>query len=74
MPSWTHLIRFVTVEYNQSHIGQTVDPSRDVGLDTLDGREVKVYEIIGTIFNREITTHILTMKFVSSTLPSEFEL
>lgn len=74
MPSWTHLIRFVAVEDNQSHIRQLVDTSRDVGLDTLEGREVKAYEIIGTIFDGEITKHILTVKFVSSKLLTEFEL
>jgi hypothetical protein len=65
MPSWTHLIRFVAVEDNQSHIGQLVDTTRDVGLDTLEGREVKAYEIIGTIFDGEITDYILTVKYVS---------
>jgi hypothetical protein len=74
LPSWTHLIRFVAVEDNQSHIGQLVDPSRDVGLDTLEGREVKAYEIVGTIFDGEVTENIFTVKFVSSTLPTEFEL
>ncbi|OBT52386.1 hypothetical protein VE04_06125 [Pseudogymnoascus sp. 24MN13] len=71
MPSWTHLIRFVAVEDNQSHIGQLVDPSRDVGLDTLEGREVKAYEIVGTIFDGEVTENIFTVKFLQSPVERE---
>jgi hypothetical protein len=51
MPSWTHLIRFVAKEDHQVHVGQLVDTTRDVGLDTLEGKEIKAYEISGTIFN-----------------------
>ena len=65
MPFWTHLIRFVAEEDSQPHIGQLVDTSRDVGLDTLEGKPVRAYKIIGTIFDGEITEIILTVKYVS---------
>jgi hypothetical protein len=65
MPSWTHLIRFVAVEDHQSHIGQLVDTSRDVGLDSFEGREIKAYVINGTIFDGEVTKTVLTVKHVS---------
>lgn len=65
MPSWTHLIRFVAVEDHQSHIGQLVDTSRDVGLDSFEGREIKAYLINGTIFGGEVTKTVLTVKHVS---------
>jgi hypothetical protein len=66
MPSWTHLIRFIAVEDNQSHIGQLVDTSRDVGLDSFEGLEIKAYLINGTIFDGEVTTTLLTVKCVSN--------
>lgn len=65
MPSWTHLIRFVAEEDSQSHIGQLVDTSRDVGLDTFEGKPVRAYDIVGTIFDGEVTKTILTVKYVS---------
>lgn len=65
MPSWTHLIRFVAVEDHQSHIGQLVDTSRDVGLDSFEGREIKAYLINGTIFDGDVTQTVLTVKHVS---------
>jgi hypothetical protein len=65
MPSWTHLIRFIAVEDHQSHIGQLVDTSRDVGLDSFEGREIKAYLINGTIFTGKVTKTVLTVKRVS---------
>lgn len=64
MPSWTHLIRFVAEEDSQPHIGQLVDTSADVGLDTFEGKPVRAYEIVGTIFDGEVTKTILTVKYV----------
>lgn len=64
MPSWTHLIRFVANEDNQTHLGQLVDTSRDVGLDTFEGKTVKAYLIVGTIFDGEVTKTVLTVKNV----------
>ncbi|KAK5007091.1 hypothetical protein LTR16_005976, partial [Cryomyces antarcticus] len=63
MPAWTHLIRFVAQEDNQAHLGQLVDTSRDVGLDTVDDKPVKAYQIVGTIFDGEVTKNILTVKY-----------
>ena len=59
------MIRFVANEDHQIHIGQLVDTSRDVGLDTLEGRKVEAYEVIGTIFSGRITENVLTVKYVS---------
>ena len=64
MPFWTHLIRFVANEDHQIHIGQLVDTSRDIGLDTLEGKKVEAYEIIGSIFSGKITKNVLTVKYV----------
>ena len=65
MPSWTHLIRFVACEDCEIHIGQIIDTNRDVGLDCLEGREIKAYVINGTIFDGMVTEHVLTVKQVS---------
>jgi hypothetical protein len=65
MPSWTHLIRFVAVEDGQSHIGQLIDTSRDVGIDSFEGREIKAFLINGTILDGEVTKTVLTVKYVS---------
>jgi hypothetical protein len=65
MPSWTHLIRFIAVEDHQSHIGQLIDTSRDVGLDSFENREIKAYIINGTIFDGEVTETVMTVKYVS---------
>ncbi|KAI0151003.1 5-carboxymethyl-2-hydroxymuconate isomerase [Pestalotiopsis sp. NC0098] len=62
MPEWTHLIRFVAAEDDQVHLGQLVDTSRDVGLDTFSGAEVKAYRIIGDVFNGKVTQHVYTVK------------
>ncbi len=64
MPSWTHLIRFIAKEDHQIHIGQLVDTSRDVGLDTFEGKEVKAYDINGTIFDGTVTKNQLTVQQV----------
>lgn len=65
MSSWTHLIRFIALEDSQIHLGQLVDPSRDIGLDSLNGQEISAYLIDGTIFNGRITNRILHVKQVS---------
>jgi hypothetical protein len=64
MPAWTHLIRFVAEEDNQPHLGQLVDPGRDVGVDSYEGRTIKAYLILGTIFDGQVTETILTVKNV----------
>lgn len=65
MSSWTHLIRFIAVEDNQVHLGQLVDPTRDVGLDSVSGVKIAAYDIIGTIFDGRITNTILHVASVS---------
>ncbi|GLA13293.1 hypothetical protein AnigIFM62618_010279 [Aspergillus niger] len=49
--SWTHLIRFIAVEDSQTHLGQLVDPTRDVGEDSVNGVDIAAYLINGDIFN-----------------------
>jgi len=71
MTSWTHLIRFVAVEDHEIHLGQLVDTSRDIGLDSFEGREIKAYLINGSIFNGEVTKHILTVKQLLSPVSKE---
>ncbi|OZJ04426.1 hypothetical protein BZG36_02924 [Bifiguratus adelaidae] len=60
--SWTHLIRFVAKEDAKVHLGQLVDTSRDVGLDSIEGTEIKAYEIEGSIFDGKVTDKRLTVK------------
>ena len=66
MPSWTHLVRFVAVEDNQEHLGQLVDTTRDVGLDSVEGKDIAVYLIDGTIFDGKVTKEILQVKQVTT--------
>ena len=61
MSTWTHLIRFIAREDHQVHIGQLVDTTRDVGLDTLEETPIKAYQIIGSIFNGRVTETQLTV-------------
>lgn len=70
MPDWTHLIRFVAVEDNCIHLGQLVDTSRDVGLDSHDGHPIKAYLIDGTIYDGRVSKHVMTAKQVSLSVPS----
>jgi hypothetical protein len=65
MPNWTHLIRFRAIEDGQVHLGQLVDTSRDVGIDCLNGVEVKAFLINGDIFNGTVTNNVFTVDHVS---------
>ena len=65
MPSWTHLIRFIAREDHQSHLGQLVDISIDVGLATYEGKTVQAYNIIGTILDGQVTKDVLTVESAS---------
>jgi 2-keto-4-pentenoate hydratase/2-oxohepta-3-ene-1,7-dioic acid hydratase in catechol pathway len=67
----THIIRFVANEDSRIHIGQLVDTSRDVGLDSLEGKEIKAYLINGTIFSGEITQQVYTVKQLLSPVSVE---
>jgi hypothetical protein len=71
MPQWTHLIRFVAVEDDQIHLGQLVDTSRDVGLDSVNGVEIKAYLITGDVFSGKVTHHVYTVKKVRFVCPNE---
>lgn len=64
MSAWTHLVRFVAVEDDQVHLGQLVDPTRDVGLDSNNGVPVYALEIEGTIYNGKVTENTLQVRKV----------
>jgi hypothetical protein len=67
----THIVRFIANEDNRTHIGQLVDTSRDVGLDSLEGKEIKAYLINGTIFDGEVTDKVYTVKQLLSPVSME---
>lgn len=67
MPEWTHLIRFLAVEDDQVHLGQLVDTTRDIGLDSVNGIPIKAYLINGDIFNGKVTRNVYTAKKVRNT-------
>jgi len=72
MPSKaTHIIRFVANEDNRIHLGQLVDTSRDIGLDSVEGKEIKAYLINGSIFAAEVTEHVYTVKQLLSPVSQE---
>ncbi|KAJ5606471.1 2-keto-4-pentenoate hydratase [Penicillium lagena] len=71
MPSWTHLVRFIAVEDSQVHLGQLVDPTRDVGRDSVNGVEIAVYVIEGTIFDGRVTKEIMHVKQLLSPVSRE---
>ena len=68
----THIIRFVANEDHRIHLGQLLDTTRDVGLDSLEGGpEIKAFQINGTIFDGEVTDHVLTVKYMLSPVSVE---
>ncbi|KAJ5814681.1 hypothetical protein N7474_006458 [Penicillium riverlandense] len=71
MPSWTHLVRFIAVEDSQVHLGQLVDPTRDVGRDSVNGVEISVYVIEGTMFDGRVTKEIMHVKQLLSPVSRE---
>jgi len=71
MAKATHIVRFVANEDNRIHLGQLVDTSRDVGLDSVEGRKIEVYLINGTIFAPEVTSHVYTVKQLLSPVSAE---
>ncbi|PCD29623.1 hypothetical protein AU210_012155 [Fusarium oxysporum f. sp. radicis-cucumerinum] len=74
MTNWTHLIRFRAVEDGQVHLGQLVDTSRDVGIDCLNGVEVKAFLINGDVFNGTVTQNIFTVDHEGGfPIPDELE-
>lgn len=70
--TWTHLIRFVARQDGQVHLGQLVDTTRDVGLDSLASKTIQAYRIEGSIFDQDgaaaakVTRDILTVKTLLS--------
>ncbi|KIW61309.1 hypothetical protein PV05_01447 [Exophiala xenobiotica] len=71
MTKATHIIRFIANEDNRIHLGQLVDTSRDVGLDTFDGKKVEAYLINGSIFAPEVTSVVYTVKQLLSPVSTE---
>ena len=68
MANWTHLIRFIALEDGHIHLGQLVDTSRDIGLDSLNGKEISAYLIDGSIFDGRVTNRVFNVKQVSVNL------
>ncbi|KAF5615589.1 uncharacterized protein FTJAE_13291 [Fusarium tjaetaba] len=64
MSSWTHLIRFKAKEDGQVHLGQLVDSTRDIGLDYMDGVEIKAFLLNGDIYNGTVTEQVLTVDYL----------
>ncbi|KAL6245942.1 hypothetical protein RBB50_007095 [Rhinocladiella similis] len=71
MAKATHIIRFIANEDNRVHLGQLVDTSRDVGLDTFEGKKVEAYLINGSIFTPEVTSIVYTVKQLLSPVSTE---
>ncbi|OJJ72699.1 hypothetical protein ASPBRDRAFT_206587 [Aspergillus brasiliensis CBS 101740] len=71
MTSWTHLIRFVAVEDNHIHLGQLVNTEQDVGKDSVNGVEIPVYLIEGTIFDGRVTDKLMHVKQILSPVTPE---
>ncbi|KAK5446505.1 hypothetical protein LTS15_009844 [Exophiala xenobiotica] len=71
MTKATHIIRFIANEDNRIHLGQLVDTSRDVGLDTFDGKKVEAYLINGSIFAPEVTSVVYSVKQLLSPVSTE---
>lgn len=71
MGNATHIIRFIANEDGRVHLGQLVDTSRDVGLDSLQGKKIEAYLINGSIFNADVTSHVYTVKQLLSPVSTE---
>ncbi|KAF3395970.1 Fumarylacetoacetate hydrolase domain-containing protein 2 [Penicillium rolfsii] len=71
MHSWTHLIRFIAVEDSLVHLGQLVDTTRDIGLDSVNEVEIAAYLIEGTIFDGRVTQEIMHVKQLLSPVSRE---
>ena len=71
MPAATHIIRFVAEEDSRIHIGQLVDTSRDIGLDSLEGKKIQAYLINGSIFDGDVTEQVYTVKHLLAPVSTE---
>ncbi|KAH8809256.1 5-carboxymethyl-2-hydroxymuconate isomerase [Xylogone sp. PMI_703] len=68
----THIIRFIAEEDHRVHLGQLVDTTRDVGLDSVQGHPIKAYLINGTIFDGQVQKdQVLTVKQLLSPVAPE---
>ena len=67
----THIIRFIANEDNRIHLGQPVDTSRDVGLDSFEGKEIRAYLLNGSIFDADVTSNVRTVKQLLSPVSPE---
>ncbi|PIG83914.1 fumarylacetoacetate hydrolase [Aspergillus arachidicola] len=59
-PTWTHLVRFISEEDGQVHLGE-VDPSRypDVGIAVLNGERIAAKLVTGSIFDGVVTNTVM---------------
>ncbi|OAQ99508.1 hypothetical protein LLEC1_01698 [Akanthomyces lecanii] len=74
MTAWTHLIRFVALEDGNVYLGQLVDTTRDVGLDSVNSVEIKAFIIIGDVFTGTVAESIRTVaKEAGMAIPTEIE-
>lgn len=71
MSKATHIIRFIAKEDNKVHLGQLVDTTRDIGLDSIEGKEIKAYLINGTIFQAQVTPHVYTVQSLLSPIAKD---
>lgn len=72
MPSApTHIIRFIAKEDQRIHLGQLVDTSRDIGLDSVEGKEIKAKLINGSLFDGEVTDKVYTVDRLLSPVSME---
>lgn len=72
MGNWTHLIRFVAKEDGEAHLGQLVDTSRDIGIDSYNGVEIKAYKVSGTVLDGIVNENkTLTVKELLSPVSRE---
>jgi len=67
----THIIRLIAVENGRVHQGQLADTSRDVGLDSVEGKTITAYEINGSMINGEVTQNTLTVKHLLCLVSAE---
>ena len=67
----THIIRFVAKEDHRIHLGQPTDTSRDVGLDSVERRDIQAYLINGTIFDGQLTETVLSVDYLLSPISME---
>jgi 2-keto-4-pentenoate hydratase/2-oxohepta-3-ene-1,7-dioic acid hydratase in catechol pathway len=72
-PSWTNLVKFISEEDGQTHLGQVDSKTYpDVGLAVLNGEKIAVKLVKGTIFDgvvTDTTMHIARVRILSSPNP-----